>query len=348
MIRAVVAEDSTVTRDYLVALLAEDPAVEVVGTACDGVEAVAEVERHRPDVVVMDIHMPRMNGLEATRRIMETIPTPIVLVSASLQRHEIALTFEALQAGALTVIDKPRGLGHARQDAMANELVRTVKLMAEIKVVQRRPRREARAPSPLRGPHPGRHVRLVAIGASTGGPGALVELLQGLHGVLAVPVLVVQHIAPGFTEGFVEWLGIETRLPVKLAEDGEPAQRGTVYVAPDSREMGIGADGRIRLSAAERADAFRPSVAHLFESVAHTYRADVLPILLTGMGRDGAEELRRLRDLGAETVVQDEATSVVFGMPGEAVRLGAAEHVLPPEEIAEIIRSRTGGDPERT
>jgi two-component system chemotaxis response regulator CheB len=279
---------------------------------------------------------------------MESVPTPIVLVSASSSRDQASLSFEALRAGALTVLDKPPGPGHPDQAAVAIELARTVKLMAEIKVVRRWPRPKLPVPRPASRVRPGRKVRLVAIGASTGGPGALAEVLEGLHGTLVVPVLLVQHITPTFTAGFADWLAKETRLPVKLGEDGEPARPGTVYVAPDGLEMGIGPDGRIRLGTQGASNGFEPTVAHLFDSAAAAYGAEVLAILLTGMGRDGAAALRRLRDLGAETVAQDEATSVVFGMPGEAVRLGAAKHVLPPGEIAEMVRSLAGRPHERS
>jgi len=346
LIRTVIAEDSPVTLEYLVLLVSDDPGVSVVGTARDGQEAVELVERLRPDVVLMDIHMPRVNGLEATRRIMESVPTPIVLVSASLRPDESELSFEALKAGALTVLDKPPGLGQPGQAEGARTLVRTLKLMADIKVVRRTAARELRAARPPRHLQAGRRVRLIAIGASTGGPAAVAEALEGVNGNLTPPVLVVQHMTPGFIRGFVEWLANQTRLRVKLGEAGELTRPGTVYVAPDGYEMGIGFDARIRLAASPTSGA-QPTVAHLFDSVAEAYGPNVLAILLTGMGRDGAAELGRLRRLGAETVAQDEASSVVFGMPGEAARLGAAAYVLSPAEIAHMIRSLAARPPER-
>jgi two-component system chemotaxis response regulator CheB len=342
VIRAVVAEDSGVTREYLVALLTEDPELSVVGTAQDGVEAVEQVERLRPDVVLMDIHMPRLDGLEATRRIMEEAPTPIVLVSASLRPDESTLSFEALKAGALTQLDKPPAPGDPGQPAAARELVRTVKLMAGVKVVRRSARRARQAPDLTPRRQAARRVAVIAIGASTGGPAAIAEVLEGMGDGPTPPVLVVQHMTPGFTRGFVEWLGHQTRLRVKLAEAGELACPGTVYVAPDSCEMGIGSDARLRLQDAPGGGA-QPTVAHLFDSIAESFGSNALAILLTGMGRDGATELGRLRRLGAETVAQDQASSVVFGMPGEAARIGAAAHSLAPSEIALLIRSLTAG-----
>jgi two-component system chemotaxis response regulator CheB len=339
MIRVLVADDSATVREHIVYLLGEDPALEVVGIARDGVEAVEQAERLKPDVIVMDIHMPRMNGYEATRRIMERVPTPIVTVSASISRDEVAMTFEALKAGAVTVVDKPGGLDHPTYAESARRLVETVKLMAEVKVVRRWPRRERAAPLPPVATHLDRTIRLVALGASTGGPQVIAEILAKLPADLAAPLLVVQHIAPGFTDGLVEWLDQGTRLKVKLAESGELAQPGTVYLSRDGFQMGITNDGRLRQTKDPAEEGFCPSASFLFRSVADAYGRLALGILLTGMGRDGAAGLKRLREAGGVTIAQNEESSVIFGMTAEAIRLGAAEHVLAPEQIAAMVRS---------
>lgn len=335
MIRVLVVEDSAVTLEYLCAVLARDPELAVAGTARDGTEAVAQAERLHPDVILMDVHMPRMGGLDATRQIMARAPAPIVLVTAGFDPAETDLGFEAIKAGALTLVGKPGGLDSPE----AAELVRTVKLLAEVKVVRRWPRREpagARLPTA----RPAQTVQVVAIGASTGGPATLAEILAHLRSTDAIPpILVVQHITPGFSAGLVEWLGKETRLAVRVARSGDPLRERTVYVAPDGVQMGIGAGARIALSPPPSRDGFYPTVDHLFESVTASHGAHAMGILLTGMGRDGAAGLRRLRDAGALTVAQDEATSVIFGMPGEAIRMGAAQHVLSPREIARLIVS---------
>ena len=341
MIRVLVAEDSAVTREYLVYLLGRDPGLEVAGAARDGQEALDEAKRLRPDVILMDVHMPRMNGYEATRRIMEEAPVPIVMVSASLSMDETAMTFQALQAGALTVAEKPPGLDHPDHAAVARWLVETVKSMAEVKVVRRWPRRERPALPPRPARPSSRKVQLIAIGASTGGPAALSEILRNLPGDLGVPVLVVQHIAAGFVPGLTEWLEKQTPLTVKLAEAEETARPGVVYVAPDGWQMGVTKDFRIRLTKAPSLNGFCPSVDYLFRSVAEFHGHSAIGVLLTGMGRDGAEGLLHLRQAGGVSIVQDEESSVVFGMPGEAVRIGAAEFVLAPEEIAGAIRSIT-------
>jgi len=342
MIRVLLAEDSAVTREYLVYLLDQDPVLRVVGTAPNGLEAVKQAEQIKPDIIVMDVHMPVMNGFEATRKIMERVPAPIVMISASLSREETALTFEALSAGALTVVDKPGGLDHPEHAESARRLVQTVKLMAEVKVVRRWPRRERPVPPSPIPTRPDRKIRLIAIGASTGGPPVLAQILRGLPPDLTVPVLIVQHIAPGFTEGLAEWLGQGTPLGVKVAQPGEAVRSGIVYLAPDRFQMGITKDGRIHLRGGPMADGFCPSASYLFESVAEGYGRSAIGILLTGMGRDGAAGLKRLREAGGATIAQDENTSVVFGMPQEAIRLGAAEYVLSPEQIARLIRTLVG------
>lgn len=337
MIRVLVAEDSAVAREYLVYLLSQDPAVAVIGVARDGLEAVQQAEQLRPDVIVMDVHMPRMDGYEATRQIMERVPIPIVIVSASSSRQEVAAMLDALKAGALTVLDKPVGPDHPAHEESARRLVETVKLMAEVKVIRRWPRRDRlERPAPV-APGVGQKIQLVAIAASTGGPPVVAEILRRLPRDLAAPVLLVQHIAPGFTEGLVEWLARETPLTVKLAAAGESAISGTVYIAPDGFQMGVTTRGEIRLAKGLAGNGFCPSASHLFESVADAYGPAAAGVILTGMGRDGADGLLRLRRAGGVTIAQDERSSAIFGMPAEAIRLGAAASVLAPEGIARAI-----------
>lgn len=348
MIRVLVVEDSPVVREFLVHLLDSDPGLRVVGTAHDGEEALEAIARHRPDVITMDVHMPKLNGLDATRRIMETVPTPIVVVSGSTDPREVATTFEAMEAGALAVLRRPAGIGHPDHEATVRELVQTVKLMSEVKVVRRwaSARRDSspRPPGPRLERAPG-NCRIVAIGASTGGPPVLQAILAQLPADFPVPTLVVQHMAAGFVRGFVEWLAHSSRLPVHVAEHGQPVLAGHVYVAADNRQMKIGRDGRIALTGEPPENGMRPSVSCLFRSVAEVYGADAVAGLLTGMGRDGADELRLLRDRGATTFAQDKASSVVHGMPGEAIRLEAATLVLPPERIADVLAKLANDGP---
>lgn len=355
MIRVLIVEDSRVIRDFLVHILGSDADLEVVGTAEDGEEALEVVERTRPDVITMDVHMPKMNGFDATRRIMETHPTPIVIVSGTPDLAETTKAFRALEAGALAVLERPAGIGHPEQEANAAELIRTVKLMAEVKVVRRWAR--ARPPEVLPAPSlpaelgiPAANIAVVAVGASTGGPPVLQNILSRLAASFPVPVLVVQHIAAGFTQGFVEWLGQSSHLPVHVAIQSEQALPGHVYVAPEGLHMKAGAGGQIRLSQEEPENGLRPAVAALFRSVAKVYGEQAAGVLLTGMGKDGAQELKLMRDQGAVTIAQDRESSVVHGMPGHAIGLGAATYVLSPEKIALALTSLVEGkcDVQRT
>lgn len=339
-IRVLLVEDSPVARMLLTHVVDSDPRLALAGVAADGEDGVAAAARLRPDVVVMDIHMPKLDGFAAARRIMETCPTRIVMVTASTDPKEVASTFKALEAGALAVLAKPVGPGDPAFAATAAELTETIRLMAEVPVVRRWPRRAEKPavavpPSPLVAA--AIPVRVVALGASTGGPLVLQEILSRLPRDLPVPLLIVQHISQGFAEGFAEWLDKSTGYPVRVAAPGEAALAGIAYVAPCGAQMRLRADGRIDLVDAPVEHGLRPAVSYLFRSLAATFGAAAIGVLLTGMGQDGALELQALRAAGAVTIAQDRETSIVFGMPGEAVRLGAAAYVLPPEAIAATL-----------
>lgn len=341
MIKVLIVEDTPVVREFLVHVLSADPDIRVVGTAHDGEEALEAVRRYRPDVITMDIHMPKLNGLDATRRIMETDPTPIVIVSGSTDPRELATTFDAMEAGALAVLLRPTGIGHPDHEATVLNLLQTVKLMSEVKVVRRWPRPRSRPPAPRPvemglGREPAK-VRIVAIGASTGGPPVLQTILAGLPKDFPVPLALVQHMAAGFTHGFVDWLSQSASLPVHAAGHGDCMLPGHVYVAPDDCHMMVERGGRIALARTGPVNGLRPSVSCLFRSVAEVYGCDAVGCILTGMGRDGAEELRLMKEKGAITIAQDKDSSVVHGMPGEAIKLDAAMLVLPPEKIAAVL-----------
>ena len=337
-IRVLIVEDSKVTQLYLVHLLASDPQFEVIGTANNGQEAIDFVSRTKPDVILMDVHMPKVAGLEATRRIMETQPVPIVMASATLEVGEVSEAFAALQAGALAFVDKSGRPGSPKADEVIRQLKQTLRLMSEVKVVRRWPR-TAKRRAPAVEPALAKQgvPRLVAMGASTGGPPVLRTILAGLPRNVPWPILIVQHIAAGFLPGFVQWLSEAAELPIHVAAAGLAPCSGNVYLAPDGYHMGVDPQGRIRLAGTEPEGGLRPAVGHLFRSVAEIFGPQAVGVLLTGMGRDGAEDLKRMKDLGALTFAQDKESSAVHGMPGQAIALGAASYVLSPEEIATAL-----------
>jgi two-component system chemotaxis response regulator CheB len=299
-----------------------------------------------------------MDGFEATREIMATEPVPIVVISSSVDDEELRITFRAIEEGALAVIEKPRGIGHPDFEAIRRELVTTVRAMAEVKLVRRRrtqpsaeevsasvsdvPARQA-AWSP-------RRCRVIAVGASTGGPQALRALFSGLPGTLPVPLAVVQHIGHGFIHGLVEWLDALGGPRCRVATQGERLLPGHAYFAPDDHHLRLersGSDLRAVLSNDPPEDGIRPAVNLLLDSVATQCGAEALGVVLSGMGCDGARGLLAMHEAGAATLVQDEASSVVFGMPGAALARGAAAEALAPETIADRIRQLVGTLPDR-
>jgi len=348
VIKILVVDDSPVIRELLAHIFTSDPQLQVVGTATNGLEALEAVKKKHPDVVTMDVNMPRMDGFEATRQIMESQPTPIVIVSGSSSTSEVAFSFQAIEAGALAVVPRPPGLTHPGHAAAARELIQSVKLMSEVRVVTRRVLRKKVAPPPIARPVVPGEIKLVAIGASTGGPPVLQQILSALPKDLPFPLVIVQHIARGFTTGYTEWLAGTSGFPLKIAEHGEYLRPGMGYIAVDGWHLEVEYGPRAFLNDQEPESTLRPSINHLFRSVARSYGDQAVGVLLTGMGSDGSRALLEMRERGAITVVQDEASSVVYGMAGEAVKMGAAEHVLPPEGIAlllaGLVRKNNGGD----
>ncbi len=351
--RVLVVEDSLTVRRRLLEVLASDPDVEVVGEAADGRQAIALCQERRPQVVTMDMMLPVMSGLAATEYNMAHCPTPILVVSSSVNRGELFKTYEALAAGAVDVLEKPRG--DEPDGVWERSFLTAVKLVARIRVITH-PRARlgtlGRSPA-LASPRPPATgdrrwpCRAVAVGASTGGPAALLELLRLLPVGFGFPLLLVLHINEPFGTAFADWLDGQTGHRVSFAVDGQPLALGVgrVAMAPPGRHLVL-ADGRLRLTLAPERHSCRPSVDVLFESVARDLGGAAAACLLTGMGRDGASGLLALRRAGGLTIAQDEATSVVYGMPREAVLLGAAERVLPLAEIGAALAALAVADRE--
>jgi two-component system, chemotaxis family, protein-glutamate methylesterase/glutaminase len=357
MIRCLVVDDARAFRALLRQILSTAPGVEVVGEAANGREAVTLVRALRPDVVTMDVHMPDLDGIGALEEIMRVAPTPVVVVSAEAGAGPQRLSFRALEAGAVEVLAKPRDPGTPRFARDAEAIRQAVRAVAGLVLVGRRrpaPRPPAAPGEPARATaaRPARELAvaaapvLLAVAASTGGPAALAHILARLPRTLAAPIVVAQHLSPGFDAGLASWLASTTPLAVRLAEDGAALAPGTVYLGPDGRHVAV-RGGRIRLEDDLPVHGFRPSGTHLFASVARELGPRGAGLVLTGMGSDGAAGLALLRRAGGWTAAQGEATSVVFGMPRVALETGAAAHVLELDDIADAIVSLLGGGARR-
>jgi two-component system chemotaxis response regulator CheB len=308
-----------------------------VGTASNGEEAFSKVQQLKPDVVSMDVNMPHLNGIEATRKIMNHFSVPIIIVSSLYNEKEKQLAVEAAAAGAVYIMPKPRGIGHPDFDRDAKKYIRMLKNMSEVKVVGRR----ANAPSgnSASGSRPAKESindtkrDIILIGASAGGPQALKSILEALPPHFPLPVLIVQHLDKSFTESFRAWIASFAALPVTIAKDNEAIKGGHIYLAPGGKNMRIKTKGTILLTGDPEETGHKPSVAALFSSAGEVYKKKAVAILLSGMGRDGAAEMQETKKAGPFTIAQEKQSCLVFGMPGEAVKLGAASAVLTPEEI---------------
>lgn len=342
MIKVLIAEDSHVMQELLIHTLSSDPDFQIIGVVKNGQEAVLAAARLRPDVIAMDWHMPKFNGLMATRSIMESNPIPIVIVTGSYVIRDEASSFKSIEAGALAIVKKPPAVDDPRYKTEAQELIRTLKLMSQVKLVKRIVRTEKKEetakPITEKLIKAEAGIEVVVIGASTGGPMVLQNILSGLPADFPVPILIVQHISPGFVTGFVDWLRNTTNFPLHVALHGEPLIPGHGYVAPDNFHMGVEAGPRIVLSDKGVENGLRPSVSFLFRTAAQLYGSKAVGVLLTGMGRDGAEEMKLMRNRGAITIAQDKESSAVHGMPGEAIKLDAATYILSPIEITEVLK----------
>lgn len=344
-VRVMIVEDSLVVRQLLSYIVGRDPRFVVVAAVASAEEAINELERVRPDVISMDIRLPGMDGLEATRQIMADHPTPIVVFADAIEDSSLKISMNALRAGALTVVEKPVGVATASYDTLAQTLCTQLFIMSSVPVIRRRtigaPTGPAIARTADRSDLRFDGVGFLALAASTGGPPALAKLLDVLPADFPAPVFVVQHMGAAFMEGFANWLNGLTALTVALGRDGELAIPGRVYVAPGDRHMTVTAGGVIRLTSTAPVSGQRPSASVLFNTLAATAPGRTLGVLLTGMGEDGATGLSDLRKAGGYTVAEHESSAVVYGMPAAAARLGAAREILPLDMIGARILQLT-------
>jgi two-component system chemotaxis response regulator CheB len=342
-IRVLIVDDSIVVRNLLAWIIEREPGMTVAGIARDGEEAVRQAALLNPDVVSMDIEMPQMNGIEATKRLMEQSPVPIVIASSRYKPGETALSMEVLAAGAVAIVEKPAGPGHLDHERQSRHYIRTLRAMAGVKVIRRR--QLAKQPevsfqgnlnAKLSSAKEGTY-RILVIGASAGGPEGVQIILKRLPPNFPLPLAVVQHIDLRFAEGYCHWLAETTGKEIQIVSARTEMLPGKVYLTAMPRHLVIVSRDHIGISDELPAGGHKPAVARLFSSAYEVFGGDVIAVLLSGMGRDGAAELKQLRDAGAYTIIQDEQSCLVFGMPGEAAKLNAHMHALPPHSIADLI-----------
>lgn len=334
-IRVLLVEDSQVTLVILRRILSSSPQIKVVGEARTGLEALEMIPKIQPDVICTDLHMPQMDGLEFTSEVMTLYPRPILVISSWVQEEDAPHVFQLLEAGALDIFPKPSA-GLTTEDKLLNqELINKIQILAGVKVFKKKRKSSSQVKS-LETFSSKSYVKpeIVVIGASTGGPQTINELFAQLPSNFPVPVICVQHICLGFLQGFIDWLSSSCRLSIQIAKPGQIPKPGTIYFPPEQQHLELDKQGRFICPDSPPFDGHRPSVTVTFKSVAKFYGRATVGILLTGMGRDGAEGMQCIAQVGGLTIAQDEATSVIFGMPKEAIDLGAAKLVLPIHAIA--------------
>ena len=382
-IRLLIVDNSPTARERLQRLFEAASDIDVVGEAGTVEKALSVFEDVAPTAVLLDCDLPKPGSFAALNEMMSLYPVPIIMMTKQVPEVGSALESQALETGAVALaVWTPSGPNAAAKNGDAG-LVRTVRAMSEVKVVRRRGQlsratvsaletgsppasASVRPPAPASSPKtttaaapaaqvhnqtkpagtqmaPSGRIEIVAIGASTGGPPVLQTILRGLSRPLPVPIVLVQHLSRGFQSSLISWLSDSTHLKIVVAQHGMPLEPGVVYLAPDDRHMALDSSGRVALNSDPPENGSRPSVSVLFRSVAQRYGPHAVGVLLTGMGRDGARELRLMRDKGAVTIAQDEETSVVHGMPGEAIKLKGARYILPPERISSVLEHHVTG-----
>lgn len=344
-IRVLVADDSPTVRLMICRMLEGDPAFKVIGTVANGREATEQVALLKPDIVTMDVQMPIMNGLEAIEYIMAYNPVPILVISSVVDRENTANAARALGAGAVDVLPKPVPKSMEDFEVIAQDLRAKVKMLSRVRVITHPKAKLTRDPvisSTGAEGEPDKETlidlfRIVAIGSSTGGPQALQHVLSSIPDDINASILIVQHIAPGFTDGLVEWLGSSCSLDIMMPKSGHMIEPGQILVAPEGRHMIVTPGGQIRLVDQNYPNPHKPSVNVLLDSVAEAYAQKAIGVIMTGMGNDGALGIKAIHDEGGHTIAQDSETSAIFGMAKEAIKMGGVDDVVPLPKIAETI-----------
>jgi len=343
-IRVLIVDDSIVSQRLYKGILAANGNFEVVATANNGQDAIALTKKHMPDVISMDINMPVLNGVEATKVIMSEFPVPILIVSSLYDTSNLQLAMEVLEAGAVGIISKPNGPTHPRFKFDADRYKRNLKRYSEAIVQKKAPKASRKTAdnqkntiTPIIKNTERKDYEVLVIGASAGGPQAMKTILGRLGGNFSLPILIVQHIDANFISGYIDWLQTYTSVKIEQISDEQALKSGHAYFSSNQRHLVLSGKGLANLSDAPDYKGHKPSVKELFESAALTYGDKTIAVLLSGMGNDGANELKTLKEIGALTIAQDKESSLVYGMPGEAEKIGAVCYLANPEEIVEII-----------
>jgi two-component system, chemotaxis family, protein-glutamate methylesterase/glutaminase len=340
-IRVLIVEDSPVFQTVLKNILSSSPEIEVVGIANNGLEGLSSIPKLQPDVICTDFHMPKMGGLEFTQQVMTLYPRPILVISVSVQPDQRHRIFELLEAGAVDIFPKPRpGL---KQDAQLNQtmLINKIKILSGVKVVTKRGTRSNTQSNQLGDRSqavPNKSaIKIVAIGTSTGGPQALQTIFEGLPANFPVPIVCVQHISHGFLDGLIQWLSATCPLSLTIASPDTVPQPGTIYFPPEGKHLELNSKRQFICSDTPPVGGHRPAVDVTFKSIAQIYGQEAIAVLLTGMGKDGAEGMLKIQQAGGFTIAQDQETSIIFGMPKEAIAMNAVKQVWPIQKIASVL-----------
>lgn len=337
-INVMVVEDTPVQMEFICYLMEKDPRIHVIETARDGIEAIRLLRYKRPDVLLMDINMPNMNGYDASKKILESYAIPIILMTASWGLDDVSKVVKSMKLGIVMAINKPHGINYS--DLEIRRLIDTIKMVSEIKIVRRnakQPEREKDLLKKIDKQGDDHKYKAVVIGSSAGGPPALQKIISKLPADFSIPILVVQHMSSGFCESFAHWLDNIALLNVTLASDGQEIRAGHVYIAPDDHDMMI-KENKIVLDPTKKESYYQPTISALFESAFKMYGKDTIAVILSGMGDDGVKQMKVLKEAGALTIAQDKESSIVFGMPGEAAKHNAAVYQLSPKQIGVLLK----------
>ncbi|MBP2636374.1 MAG: cheB3 [Firmicutes bacterium] len=330
VVRVLIVDDCPIARELISGMLTEDAGIQVVGEACNGEEGVKQASRLQPDLIIMDIEMPVMNGLEAIEIIMKDNPTPIIVVTAYGDAH---FAYEAISRGALEVVEKPN-----IDFADSAQFIHKLKLLAGVKVIRHMNRsRQANTTNSIAKINSSFCPQAIAIASSLGGAKVLETLFSQLPADFPVPIVVAQHISEGFAEPLAEWLNYKTPLTVKVAAQADTLLPGNILIAPPEYNMQVKADGHIELLPALPEHIYHPSCDMLLSSVARNYQQGAIGVILTGMGQDGVAGIQAIKDVGGITIAQNEQTSLIYNMPRLVIERGLADYIVAANDISATL-----------